>query len=73
MTSNDDITLEALYPRLTPDEQREAAENLERYLGVILRIAETIRRDPERYREFCALTGFEFDPNMATDEPIIRF
>ena len=45
-----------LYPHLSGAEQQEAKENLDRYIGVVLRIHERIQRDPRAYAEFQDLT-----------------
>jgi hypothetical protein len=49
-------TLKDLFPDRSPEELKEAEENLRRYLRVVVRIYDYIRSDPERYMEFKALT-----------------
>jgi len=42
------ITINDLYPELSPEEQAEAQYNLKRYLNLVWRIYERVRReDPE--------------------------
>jgi hypothetical protein len=53
------VTIGDLFPELTEEQQREAAENLDRYMAVVLRIYERIRHDPEAYQRFRTLTDSE--------------
>ena len=43
MEQHQPITLRDLYPHLTDDQLEEAEANLERYLAVMMRIAERLR------------------------------
>ena len=52
-----DISIRALYPRLNEEQSKEAEENLERYLELVLRIYERIQKDPQAYSAFKALTA----------------
>jgi hypothetical protein len=52
-----EITIRSLYPELTDEECREAEENLDRYIDLILRMYERIRNDPKEYARFKALTA----------------
>lgn len=45
MTERRIITLRDLYPHLTNEQLEEAEGNLERYLGVMMRIAERLRSE----------------------------
>ncbi len=40
-----DITIQDLYPELTPEQQKEAAERLDQYLAIIKRIHERKSRN----------------------------
>lgn len=60
----EDITIRDLYPHLNDEELKEAEENLERYLELILRIYERIINDPEAYSTFKALTTSKQSPMM---------
>ena len=46
----------AFYPMLSEEKLRDAEDNLERYLIVVLRIYERILSDPESYAQFRKLT-----------------
>src|SRR5207249_3628318 len=48
------LTVGELYPELDEEARREAGENLDRYVAVVLRICERIRQDPEAYAELRA-------------------
>lgn len=52
-----DITIHDLYPRLDEEQLKEAEENLERYLELVLRIYERIQKDSQAYSTFKALTA----------------
>ncbi len=52
-----DITIRDLYPRLNEEQLKEAEENLERYLELVLRIYERIQKDPQAYSALKALTA----------------
>lgn len=52
-----DITIRDLYPRLNEEQLKEAEENLERYLELVLRIYDRIQKDPRAYSAFKALTA----------------
>jgi len=58
------ITIRNLYPDLNEEELKEAEENMERYLELVLRIYERIRGDPEAYSAFKALTALKQNPTM---------
>lgn len=47
-TSHKPVTIEQLYPDLTPEQQQEAAYWLGRYLAVIQRIFERLQREKEQ-------------------------
>jgi hypothetical protein len=57
-------TLRDLYPHLSPEELKEADENLSRYIQLALRIYDRVRNDPEAYARFKALTASELHPTM---------
>ena len=48
--------IRALYPGLNDEQLREAENNLEQYLLLVLRIYERVSLDPEAYARLCALT-----------------
>jgi hypothetical protein len=48
--------LRTLYPHLDEKQLREAAENIEQYLLLVLRIHNRVRADPESYARFRSLT-----------------
>lgn len=48
-------TIRTLYPKLTDDELRQAEDNLEQYLLLVLRIYERVISDPVSYAQFRAL------------------
>jgi len=49
-------TVRSLYPDLNAEQLREAEDNLEQYLLLVLRIYERIRSDPKSYTRFRRLT-----------------
>ena len=49
--------IRSLYPNLDAEQLREAEDNLEQYLLLVLRIYERIRSDPKSYAQFRLLTG----------------
>lgn len=53
----EEITLESLYPTLSPAELAEVEATLERYLQLMLRMYERIIADPKSYAQLRALTG----------------
>lgn len=53
---NENLDFKDLYPELTDEELKEAEENLERYLEVVMRIYERIRNNPEELRKLRNLT-----------------
>lgn len=55
--SQNKITIRDLYPHLNEEQLKEAEENLDKYLGVVLKIYDRIRSDPESYARFKALTA----------------
>lgn len=62
---NHPTTIRELYPHLSDSQLKEAAENLDRYLEVALRIYERIRQDPVAYRQFKSLTAPPPDHTMS--------
>lgn len=64
MDKRSEITVRELYPHLTDAEQREAEENLQRYLELALRIYKRIRSEPETYAQLRVLTEPKHDPSM---------
>jgi hypothetical protein len=40
-------TIDELYPQLSPDEWREAQENLRRYGALVARVARRLQHDPD--------------------------
>ena len=58
------ITIRDLYPNLDDEQLKEAEENLELYLKVVLRIYNRIRSDPEAYARLQSLTASRLDSNM---------
>jgi hypothetical protein len=50
-------TIDQLYPGLNDDQLRQAEDNLEQYLLVVLNIYERIAADPESYAKFRTLTA----------------
>jgi hypothetical protein len=52
-----DITIRGLYPQLNEEQLKEAEENLERYLELVLRIYERIQKDPQAYSALNGLTA----------------
>jgi len=59
-----DITIRDLYPHLNEEQLKEAEDNLERYLELVLRIYERIQKDPQAYSAFKALTASRQYPMM---------
>jgi len=59
-----DITIRDLYPHLNEEQLKEAEDNLERYLELVLRIYERIQKDPQAYSAFKALTASRQNPMM---------
>lgn len=57
-------TLQELFPHLRDFQLKEAAENLDRYLELALRIYERLLLDPEGYARFQALTKARLDPKI---------
>lgn len=53
-------SLRDLYPEMNEAELRQAEENLERYLALVLRIFDRVRGDPQAYAQLkarlCTLT-----------------
>ena len=49
-------TIRDLYPHLSEEQLKEAEENLERYLELLLRVFERFQADPKAYADFKALT-----------------
>ncbi len=53
------VTIEDLYPELSPEQQREADAVFGEYLELMIHIFNRIRSDPEAYARFEALTDLE--------------
>ena len=45
-------TFRELFPEIPEDQLKEAEENFNRYIDVVLRIYERVRNDPEEYARF---------------------
>jgi hypothetical protein len=52
-----EVTIRRLYPHLKEQQAREAEDNLEQYLLLVLRIYDRLISDPETYTQFRALTA----------------
>ncbi len=52
-----EITIRDLYPDLNEEQLKEAEDNLERYLDLVLRIYERIVNDQHDYSAFRTLTA----------------
>jgi hypothetical protein len=63
-SSSREPSIRDLYPDLRPEQQKEAEDNLGKYLEFALRIYERIIADPEEYEKFRSLTGSQGDPKM---------
>lgn len=50
------VKIDELYPQLSDEERREAQENLDRYIRLVVRMYERICTNPEAYARFKALT-----------------
>jgi len=59
-----DLTIRDLYPHLDENRLREAEENLERYVELVLRMYQRIQVDPEAYERFKTLTASQEVPTM---------
>ena len=57
-------SIKQLYPHLSYAELRLAEENLEQYLGLILRIYARLEQDPEAMQEFRVLTEVKVLPTI---------
>ena len=64
-----DPTVDDLYPDLTPEEREEAAENLHRYVGLMVRVYERLLADPEAYAKAFPLTDRDEPSTMTATEP----
>ena len=64
MENYKEMTIRDLYPHLNEEQLKEAEENLERYLELVLRIYERIHNDPEAYSAFKALTASRQNPKI---------
>jgi len=53
-----------LFPEIEKDKLREAEENIDRYLELVLRIYNRIKEDPQAYDIFKALTSRKQKSNM---------
>ncbi len=56
-SNNQHPSISELYPCLDQEQLKEAEENLERYIELILRIHARLREDPDSYGKFRDLTG----------------
>jgi hypothetical protein len=56
-----------LYPTLNEEQLREAQENLDRFLEVVLRVCQRIQSDPDARKQFEALTSSD-DPSSIRNE-----
>jgi hypothetical protein len=63
-SEKEDIMILDLYPHLNDEGLKEAEENVERYLELVLKIYERIINDPEAYSAFKALTAIKDSPKM---------
>lgn len=59
-----DITIKDLYPHLNDEELKEAEDNLDRYVELVLRIYERVESDPNAYAQFKALTALRPAPRL---------
>ena len=59
-----EVTIKDLYPHLNDDQQREAEENLNRYVALVLRVYERIRTDAAAYKRLKRLTESDRDSTM---------
>ncbi len=55
------------HPGLDVAPDREAEENLERYLALVRRIYDRIRADPDAYAHFRTLTGSAYSPTIEVE------
>lgn len=53
------VTIQELFPDLSPEQQHEADAVFGEYLELMIRIFDRIRSDPEAYAQFEALTTSE--------------
>ena len=58
------VTIEDLYPELSPEERKEAEYNLRAYLELVVRIFERVRRQPEGKELLRSLTEDEGERNI---------
>jgi hypothetical protein len=56
------IAIRDLYPDLNDDQLRNAATHLHEYFDFVFELYERIRRDPEAYERFRALTKARRNP-----------
>lgn len=54
--TNTPPTIRDLFPALRPEEEKEAEENLRRYLAFIVRLYDRIAADPKEHERLKALT-----------------
>jgi hypothetical protein len=64
----DEPTLSQLFPGFNEEQLKEAEENLERYLELVLRIYNRIRSDPAAHSEFRALTALRREATIKAEK-----
>lgn len=70
MTSrHDKPPIADVFPELSPEEQREAAERLREYIEVVIEIAREVESDPDKWKLYCELTGR--DPRRTVDDDTV--
>lgn len=55
------LAIKDLYPHLNDEQLKEAEQNLDEYLEIVLRIYDRILSDPKAYRRFKSLTAARKD------------
>jgi hypothetical protein len=53
-TPSPEPTIQSLFPSFTPEEYRRAEENIEVYLGLVIRVYRRISQDPQALAELRA-------------------
>jgi hypothetical protein len=66
MKNSNDITIGTLYPSLSPEQLKEADENITAYLGLVLRVYVRLERDEAVLADFRALTASKTFPRFRT-------
>jgi hypothetical protein len=64
---NPEPNIQSLFPDLTPDESRRAEENIDEYLGLVVRIYTRISQDPASLAELRSLL---YSADEAQDDPL---